>query len=657
MMENSIKIHKGMSLDLRLFIENLVKSGYSRKEGIAEEGDFMQKGDNIIIFPSTFEYPLRIELTHSTLLRGNPEQASMQERAEGLTNDTVDRIVSIDAVNFRAIQEHDTAIILPLSKTRVHRKKLWQETDPIEVFVDIEPNGYVVHIDHGIGKYIGIRRIGAAPGLNTEEECAAVEYKDGDILYVPLSDFNKIQKYIYFNKKKPELHKLGNKKWKQEKERAARGVYKVALDILDIQAKRESLGGYKFSEDTDWQKEMEAQFPYKETHDQILAAGAVKKDMETAMPMDRLLCGDVGYGKTEVALRAAFKAVMDNKQTAILVPTTILAEQHLNTFSDRLKAFPVKIEMLSRFRSKKEQKEIIEGIKNGSVDIIIGTHRLLSNDISFKDLGLVIIDEEQRFGVAHKEKLKKMRLIVDVLTLTATPIPRTLYLALMGGRDISTINTPPLERQPIDTNIIEFDERILKTAIEYEMQRKGQVFLVHNRIDTIDRVAKRVKKLLPDLRMAIGHGKMSEHELEKTMMSFIKGEIDVLISTTIIESGIDIPNANTIIIDRAETFGLADLYQLRGRVGRFNRQAYAYFIVGNIKTLTEDEQRRLESIKKMAQLGSGFKLAMQDLEMRGAGNILGVQQHGFIENVGFDLYCRLLRRAIRDLKIENAANA
>jgi len=628
-MFESVKIIIGQSLENEELAKDLVEIGYNRAKGITEIGDFSIKGENIFVYPATFEYPVRIELSI----------------------DKVKKISSIDILTFKSIQDHNAVIILPIkgiSKAkRVYRKKFLTDLDPIDNFVDIEPGDYVVHIDYGIGKFIGIKKIKTKKG---EEKTIAIEYKDGDVLYAPFSDLDKIQKYIYFSTKRPNLYKLGGKAWQRTKERASKGVRKVALEILYVQAKRASLEGHKFSSDTDWQKVVENSFPYKETEGQIIATNEVKRDMESPRPMDRLLCGDVGYGKTEVALRAAFKAVMDNKQAAILVPTTILAEQHYSTFKDRLKDFPCEIEMLSRFRTKREQEEIVKKLKEGVIDIVIGTHRLISPDVAFKDLGIVVIDEEQRFGVRHKEELKKLRLIVDVLTLTATPIPRTLYLALMGGREISIINTPPLERQPIETHVIEFDEDMIRQAVERELNRNGQVYFVHNRVLGIEHMANRIKKIIPKASLEIAHGKMSEHALEKTMIKFIKKEIDILLCTTIIESGIDIPNANTLIVNEAENFGLADLYQLRGRVGRFSRKAYAYFVVHRRRTLTHDVQRRLEALGKFSALGSGFKIAMQDLEMRGAGNLLGIEQHGYIEQIGFDLYCRLLRSAIDSLK-------
>lgn len=627
-MFEALKIYKGQKINLEEAYEALTKFGYKRLNAITEEGDFSVKGENLFVFPATFEYPIRIELSG--------------EKVEG--------IKTIDVISYKAISEHKMVMILPLMgmlRKRKYRPKKRKEEDPIEAFIDIEPSDYVVHVDYGIGKYVGLERIQTKKG---PEDHLAIEYKGNDRLYVPFDELSKVQKYVSFGKKPPKLYRMGSRQWIQAKERARKGATRVAFEILEIQAKRNTLKGFTYSKDTDWQRALEASFPYKETKDQVKATEDLKRDMENARPMDRLLCGDVGYGKTEVALRAAFKAVMDNKQVAILVPTTILAEQHYTTFRERMKDFPVNIEMLSRFKTPHAQKEILKNLSGGKIDIIIGTHRLLSKDVSFKDLGLVIIDEEQRFGVKHKESLKKLRMIVDVLTLTATPIPRTLYLALMGGRDISVINTPPLERLPVKTEIIEFDTRIIRKAIQSEVARKGQVYFVHNRVEGIEKVCARIKRMFQNLRITTAHGRMNEKELEKTMSEFIKGNIDTLVCTTIIESGIDIPNANTILINRADAFGLADLYQLRGRVGRFNRHAYCYLVVDNIRTLTGDVQKRLATIKKYQELGSGFKIAMQDLEIRGAGNLLGVEQHGFIESIGFDLYCRLLKSAISAIK-------
>ena len=629
-MFDALKFYKGKDIDLEGAYRALIDFGYKRTEGISEEGDFSQKGESFVIYPATFEYPIRIELFHNK----------------------IESIRTIDPVSYKTIADHEMVIILPikgmLRKRKYSPKALKKkEIDPIDTFVDIEPSDYVVHVDYGIGKYLGIERIKTKDGF---EDNLVIEYKDKDKLYVPFDDLGKIQKYVSFHKRPTKLLKMGSSTWLKAKEGARKGAAKVALEVLEIQAKRKALKGFGFSKDTEWQEDLEKSFPYKDTADQIKALLDVKTDMESAKPMDRLLCGDVGYGKTEVALRAAFKSVMDNKQVAILVPTTILAEQHYTVFSKRMKNFPVNIEMLSRFRTKGEQSKILNLLGSGKIDIIIGTHRLLSKDVSFKDLGLLIIDEEQRFGVHHKEKLKRMRLIVDVLTLTATPIPRTLYLALMGGKDISSIETPPLERLPVQTFIKQIDYNVVRQAISREIDRKGQVFFVHNRVDGIEKIGKRLKKMLPDTNIAIAHGRMHERDLEKTMSEFIKGEVDVLVCTTIIESGIDIPNANTIIINNADFFGLADLYQLRGRVGRFNKKASCYLLVNNLKSLAGNIEKRLSTIKKYQELGSGFKIAMQDLQIRGAGNILGVEQHGFIDSVGFDLYCRLLRNAIKAFK-------
>ncbi|MFH1837780.1 MAG: transcription-repair coupling factor [Candidatus Omnitrophota bacterium] len=623
-MFDSLKIYFNEKIDPELTVSFLDRHGYTRCRKVSVCGDYSIAGEILTVYPVTFEYPVRIEII------------------EGI----VRSIKSVDLVSFKTITEHKGVIILPIEALR--RKKAQKELDPmgeqpIDSFVDIEPGDFVVHIDYGIGRYLGRQHHRRKGKL---QDYFVIEYKGGDRLYTESTDLHKLQRYVSFNRKHPELNSLKGKGWSETKNRASKGIARTVREILEIQAKRESTPGFGFSKDTDWQKEVEDNFPYKETPDQEKVTEEVKKDMEHIRPMDRLLCGDVGYGKTEIALRAAFKAVMDSKQVAFLVPTTILAEQHAETFTTRLKEFPVKIEMLNRFRSYTEQKGIIKELKEGKIDIVIGTHRLLSDDIEFCDLGLLIVDEEQRFGVKHKEKIKKVRTNVDILTLSATPIPRTLYLALMGGRDISLIETPPTERMPINTEVIEYDGDIIKGAIEREIRRKGQVYYVHNRVETIDKIAARVSRLVPEARIMVGHGQMSARTLEATMLKFIKGEIDVLVCTTIIESGIDIPNANTMIIEDAHKFGLADLYQLRGRIGRFDRKAFAYLVVREFSSLTREVSKRLEAIKKYQELGSGFKIAMRDLEMRGAGNILGMEQSGFIDQIGFDLYCRLLKTEI-----------
>jgi transcription-repair coupling factor (superfamily II helicase) len=626
---DTIKVYKDGRIKLEELLSQLVFLGYKRCGQTLEEGDFSYKGEIIEIFPLNFESPIRIELDI----------------------DRVDRIASYVLLTGQRLEEHNAAILLPIKGLRPRRIKKKVDKDdedyPINNFIDIEPGDHIVHTKFGIGIYRGMDR------LKVEKKFVdhlVVEYANRDTLYVPSSDLHLVQKYVSFQKRPPKLHRLDSKTWQRVKKKAQKGVITFAYELLDLQAKRSTSRGFNFAKDTDWQKALEESFPYEETLDQARSSEETKRDMEQDKPMDRLLCGDVGYGKTEVALRAAFKSVMNNKQVCILVPTTILAEQHYNTFRSRMEQFPVNVDMLSRFRTKKEQSIIIDGLKTGAVDIVIGTHRLLSPDIRFKDLGLLIIDEEQRFGVRHKEKMKRFRLTVGVLTLTATPIPRTLYMALMGAKDMSVINTPPARRQAIVTEVIEYSDGFVKQAIQRELRRKGQVYFVHNRVTGIEKIANKLKELLPRARIKVGHGQMTEKELEKTMLGFIKNEIDILVCTTIIESGIDIPNANTILINRADAFGLSELYQLRGRVGRFTRDAYAYLLVPKKTVLTQEAQKRLQSIQKFTELGSGFKLAMEDLEIRGAGNLLGAQQHGYIQAIGFDLYCRLLKSAIDSYK-------
>ncbi|CAG1770983.1 hypothetical protein BAC2_01409, partial [uncultured bacterium] len=506
---------------------------------------------------------------------------------------------------------------------------------------------YVVHIDHGIGAFRGLTRI-AMNG--PEREFLLIEYANGDQLFVPVHQIDRLSRYTAPGGHTPVLHRLGTAEWSQVKERTRKAIADIAGELLELYAAREVVSGHAFPPDDSWQHELEASFPYVETEDQLSAIDAIKSDMERARPMDRLVVGDVGYGKTEVALRAAFKAATSGKQVAVLVPTTVLAQQHFNTFSERLGAFPIQVEMLSRFRSDKEQNDIVEKIAAGSVDIVIGTHRLLSNDVAFKDLGLLIIDEEQRFGVVHKERLKQLRQEVDVLTLTATPIPRTLYLSLSGARDMSTIETPPEDRLPIRTYVAEYDERLVRDAILRELDRGGQVFFIHNRVRGINIVADQLRKLVPEATVAVGHGQMHEDALEAVMTEFAAGHYDVLVCTTIIESGIDIPNANTLVINHADKFGLAQLYQLRGRVGRSAARAYAYFLHEKNHPLSEEARSRLQSIAEASELGAGFQIAMRDMEIRGAGEILGARQSGHIAAVGFDLYCRLLSSAIDNAK-------
>lgn len=600
----------------------LAELGYRHQDRVQEEGDFSRRGSVLDVYPATFECPLRVSWD----------------------DDKIASISSFVLSSGDLFSKHEIVIILP---RRSYRKNAFTHDLPLESFVDIRVGDRVVHSQHGIGIYAGIRKSGE-DGLTKDH--AVIRYHGEDRLFVPVEQMHLVQKYVGLGKKHPRLHRMGSGEWKRSKLRAQKATVNVAMDLLTLQALRKSLGGFQFSKDTAWQAEFEQGFPYEETPDQKTAIEQTKRDMEASIVMDRLLCGDVGYGKTEVAMRAAFKSVMSGKQVAILVPTTILAEQHHHNFKKRLGSFPVELEMLSRFKTTAEQKLIIARLACGKIDIVIGTHRLLSEDISFKDLGLVIIDEEQRFGVKAKERLKQVRSVVDVLTLTATPIPRTLYMALMGAKDISNINTPPLNRLSIETHVVQKDRHLLRQALKKELQRQGQVYFIHNRVEDIEKVKDEVTRLAgAGVRVEYAHGQMPSKVLEKIMIDFLEGDIDVLVSTTIVESGIDVPNANTLIVNNADYFGLADLHQLRGRVGRFNRRAYAYFVVAADKPLTRESRRRLEAIHEFCELGSGYKIAMEDLELRGAGNLLGVRQHGHIAAVGFDLYCRMLKESVASL--------
>lgn len=625
-MFKSLKIYKDGTLDLDNFLSGLDEFGYKRQEKVSEGGDFSCRGCIIDIFAFSFELPIRIELE-------------------------AEKIISIRTFNpssGESLWEHNMVIILPFKKPHSFKTLPFTEELPIENFIDLRCGDYIVHNQYGIGRFWGVEKIKIK---DKYRDHLVIEYDRQEKLYLPCDQMNLVQKYISFQARKPKLCRLGTKEWLRIKEKVRRGIQKLAWDLLSLQAMRLSVQGVAYSSDTDWQKQFEATFPYEETPDQLKAANDVKTDMESSIPMDRLLCGDVGYGKTEVAMRAAFKAAMGNKQAAFLVPTTILAEQHYQNFCFRLKDFPINVQMLSRFRTKSEQKEIIAGLEKGTVDIVIGTHRLLSGDIKFNDLGLVVIDEEQRFGVKAKEKLKSLRLTSDVLTLTATPIPRTLYMSLMGAKDLSVINTSPQNRLPIKTIVVEYDEELICQAIIQEKRQKGQVYFLHNRVKDIEKIKdKLVKKLPSEVKIAVGHGQMPSKLLEAVMSEFLKGRIDVLVCTMIIQSGIDIPNVNTIIINNADEFGLSDLHQLRGRVGRFGKAAYAYFLIPRHQVLDAEAAKRLELVQRYSHLGSGFKIAMEDMEMRGAGNLLGREQHGFIATIGFDLYCRLLREAISNFK-------
>ncbi|MCP4705188.1 MAG: transcription-repair coupling factor, partial [candidate division Zixibacteria bacterium] len=528
------------------------------------------------------------------------------------------------------------------------RKKKFKEGVAIQSYTNLSVGDYVVHTDFGIARYKGLKTIDIG---DQKRDCLFLIYANDDKLYVPIEEFNRVSKYSGKDAA-PKLSPLGGTAWEKTKARTKKAIVDMAEDLLKIYAERKTRPGIAFGPDTTWMRQLEASFPFEETPDQQKAIDAIKTDMEKPTPTDRLICGDVGYGKTEVAVRAAFKAVESNKQVAILVPTTILAQQHLNTFAQRLAEFPIKVEMLSRFRTKKEQKVIIEELSKGKIDIIVGTHRLLSKDVKIPNLGLLVIDEEQRFGVKHKESLRKIKTTVDTVAMTATPIPRTLQMSLMGARDMSLINTSPKDRLPIMTEICEFQPEVIAEAILKEIDRGGQVFFVHNRVQSIEAIHRYIKKLLPQVTVAVAHGQMHERSLEGIMLAFLAGNFQILLCTSIIESGLDIPSVNTIIINRADRFGLAQLYQLRGRVGRSSMRAHAYLLAPSYRHMTPDARKRLRAIEAHTDLGSGFALAMKDLEIRGAGNILGAQQSGFIEEVGFDLYTKLLEEAIGELKGE-----
>ena len=536
------------------------------------------------------------------------------------------------------------------------------EARAIDSFLELESGDLVVHVSHGIARFRGMVmlkdrdqesgiRNQVEPGVwNPLEEHLLLEFRGGVMVYVPASRIDLVQKYVGGSKTEPELSKFGGTGWARKKEKVSEAVHDLAADMLQMQALRAAQPGIALPPDTDWQTEFEASFPYQETPDQLVSLGEIKADMQKARPMDRLLCGDVGYGKTELAVRAAFKTIDNGRQVAVLVPTTVLAEQHFRTFSQRLAEYPFSVEVVSRFKSHGEQKRVLARVADGGIDVIIGTHRLVSDDVRFKDIGLVIIDEEQRFGVEHKEKLKRLRAMVDVLTLTATPIPRTLHLALLGIRDISNLETPPPERLPVETRITRYDKALVRQAIVRELNREGQIFFVHNRVQDIYGVASDLQSIVPEARIVVAHGQQPADELEEAMTKFVKREADVLVATTIIESGLDIPTANTIFIHEADRYGLADLHQLRGRVGRHKNRAYAYLLLDGDRIVTPDAARRLKAIEEFTELGAGFKIALRDLEIRGAGNILGTQQSGHIAAVGYELYCQLLENAVRQMK-------
>ncbi len=616
-------------------LKNWKKEGYrmillaaSRTRGVRLAGDLMEEGLSAFYTEDETRcvQPGEILITYGNAKRG----------------------YEYPLIKFVVITESD---IFGQEKKK-RKKQRRYEGRQINSFQELAVGDYVVHESHGIGIYRGIEKVEVD---HTTKDYMKIEYSGGSNLYVPATQLDVIQKYGDSDARAPKLNKLGGQEWTRTKTRVRTAVHEVAQDLISLYAQRQRKEGFSYSEDTVWQREFEEMFPYEETDDQLSAIEDVKRDMQSPKIMDRLICGDVGFGKTEIALRAAFKAVQDGKQVAYLVPTTILAQQHYNTFAQRLKDFPVRVDLLCRFRTPAEQKKTISDLKSGQVDIVIGTHRLLSKDVNFKDLGLLVIDEEQRFGVAHKEKIKQLKTDVDVLTLTATPIPRTLHMSLAGIRDMSVLEEAPSERLPIQTYVMEYNEELVREAISRELARGGQVYYVYNRVNTIADITNRVAALVPQASVAYAHGQMKEHELEQIMVDFINGEIDVLVSTTIIETGLDIPNVNTIIVHDADTMGLSQLYQLRGRVGRANRTAYAFLMYRRDKMLPEAAEKRLSAIREFTELGSGIRIAMRDLEIRGAGNLLGAEQHGHMEAVGYDLYCKLLNESVKELQGEEPA--
>jgi transcription-repair coupling factor (superfamily II helicase) len=552
----------------------------------------------------------------------------------------------VESLNLTVVSHHELFGQFALRR----RIRKVHAASSIESFLDLQRGDFVVHIAHGIGKFLGIKTI---VENDRPAEYLTIEYADKELIHVPVQSISLVQKFVGTMPRRPKLSKIGSRRWANQKAKVEESVKDLAGELLALQAKREKLGGFAFPADSNWQREFEESFPYQETADQTSVVEEVKADMQEPVPMDRLLCGDVGYGKTELAMRAAFKCIEGGKQVAVLVPTTVLCVQHGRTFSERFADFPVSVDVLNRFKTSKEAKGIVKRLKEGKLDIVIGTHRLLSDDVNFKDLGLLIIDEEQRFGVEHKEKLKMLRANVDILTMTATPIPRTLHMSMLGIRDISSLTTPPLDRRAVVTNVCRYDRQLIRDAIFRELNRQGQVFFLHNRVQSIHAMAAEVAGITEgQARIDIGHGQMHKHELEQAMLRFVLGQTDVLVCTTIIESGLDIPNANTIIINDADRFGLAELHQLRGRVGRYKHRAYAYMLLPADRTITPIAAKRLKAIEEYAQLGAGFKIALRDLEIRGAGNILGPEQSGHIQTVGYEMYCRMLSEAVKRLKNE-----
>ena len=612
---------------------------------IAELKNWQERQMYGVIFMSSREKAMSMQ--HNLLEEGI--HAVFAEELQAITPGTV--LITIGALSSGFELPHAHLMVMTekdiLGRQKKKPRPRVAKGQQISYFRDIKIGDYVVHINHGIGKYVGVETLVVG---NVHKDYLHIRYAGEDKLYVPTDQVQLLQKYIGSEGDAPRLSKMGGSEWIKAKGKAEKAVADMAKELLDIYAQRQIATGFAFDADTPWQKEFEDAFPFEETPDQLVAIEEIKADMEKLRPMDRLLCGDVGFGKTEVAIRAAFKAVMSGKQVAVLVPTTVLAQQHYQTFSARFLNTGLVVDVISRFRSAKEQKNTVEGLASGRVDVLIGTHRILQSDVTFKNIGLLIVDEEQRFGVKQKEKLKRWCADIDILTLSATPIPRTLHMSLVGARDMSIIETPPEERFPVQSYVVEYDEEIIRDAIKRELKRGGQVYFVYNRVQTIDKMYRRLSEMLPDAKIRVAHGQMPEELLERAMLDFYEGQDDVLLCTSIIENGLDVPNANTIIVYDADRFGLSQLYQMRGRVGRSHRMAFAYFTYRPDKVLTEIAEKRLQAIKEFAELGAGFKIAMRDLEIRGAGNILGSQQHGNIVSVGFEMYCRLLDEAVQHLK-------
>ena len=650
--------------------ERLEAEGGARREFLHRLSDWKKEGYEIVLVAPKEgeEQRMREILEEVGLLREIGPRFLRGSLNEGFRADNRDRVADAAAtIPSRFSLAPDSRGLVVVTETEILGRQrprrpgpdarvsvLRAQVDQLLDFSELVEGDHVVHLQHGIAIFRGLTKLETAQGLR---EVISLEFDDGVTLHVPLSESHLLSRYVGLSKVRPQLGKIGSGRWEKARQAAERATLDFAAELLRIQASRQAQPGQAFGPDTAWQKEFEASFPFTETPDQLRAIRETKSDMERARPMDRLICGDVGFGKTEVALRAAFKAVQDGSQAALLVPTTILAQQHLNTFRERMAGYPIAVEMLSRFRTQAEQKRLLAATAAGQVDILIGTHRLIQADVKFRNLGLVVIDEEQRFGVKHKEVFKRMRETVDVLSMSATPIPRTLYLALTGARDLSVIETAPTNRHPIQTIVKTYDEKIVVDAIRHEIRRGGQVFYLHNRVATIDVVAARLQTLVPDLSIGVGHGQMESKDLERVMTDFVAGQYQVLVCTTIIESGLDIPNCNTIIIEGADRFGLSQLYQLRGRVGRFKHQAYAYLLLHRHTRLLDLARQRLAALRQHNQLGAGFRIAMRDLELRGAGNLLGAEQSGHIAGVGFELYCQLLRQSVARLKGDKAAQA